>query len=187
VWFRRLLLFCWLGSLGGASGFAKGTIDLPPPLVVAGEIEAQALLDLTRPLLPSGAFLAPLFDTHYAIIEYRWLEREFLPFYREAAADLRSWASREGDASDCDNYGSFLRQMMGLAGIGARSDEPAAAQLIVLQNRPFSGVKRTREKHCVGLFLTDQGWYVLEPQNGAELTKLSRYANRKTIRYITFH
>lgn len=155
--------------------------------MVAGEIEAQALLDKTRLLLPSGAFLGPLFDTNYAIIEHRWLEREFLPFYREAASDLRAWASREDEASDCDNYGLFLRQMIGLAGMGARSAEPAAAQLIVLQNRAFSGVKRTQEKHCVGLFLTDRGWYVLEPQNGAQLTKLSRYANRKTIRYITFH
>ena len=160
---------------------------MPPPLKVAEEIEAQALLKQAQLLLPSGAFLAPLFDTNYAVIDHHWLEREFLPFYREASADLRAWASREDEASDCDNYGMFLRQMMGLAGIGARSDEPAAAQLIVMQNRAFSGVGRTREKHCVGLFLTNRGWYVLEPQNGKELVKLSRYANRKTIRYITFH
>lgn len=166
---------------------AKGSLPLPPPLVVTEGIEAQALLDKTRLLLPSGAFLGPLFDTNYAVIDHRWLDREFLPFYREAAADLRDWASREDEASDCDNYGMFLRQMIGLAGMGARSDEPAAAQLIVFQNRAFSGVGRTREKHCVGLFLTNKGWYVLEPQNGAELIKLSRYANRKTIRYITFH
>ena len=80
-----------------------------------------------------------------------------------------------------------MRQMMGLAGIGARADEPTAALLFVRLHRPFSGVSRTQEKHCVGLFLTNRGWYVLEPQNGAELTRLSRYANRKTIRYITFH
>jgi hypothetical protein len=187
VWIRRLILV--VGGIMAASSllWGRSTISLLPPLKVAEAISAQALLEQARPLLPSGAFLAPLFDTSYAVIDYHWLEHEFLPFYREAAAELRSWASREDEASDCDNYGMFLRQMMGLAGIGARADEPTAAQLIVLQNRPFSGVRRTQEKHCVGLFLTNRGWYVLEPQNGAELTRLSRYANRKTIRYITFH
>ena len=176
-----------LGLWGGSAMGGKGALLLPPPLEVAEGIEAQALLEKTRPLLPSGAFLGPLFDTNYAVIDHYWLERKFLPFYRDAVADLRGWASRENEGSDCDNYGMFLRQMIGLAGIGARSDEPAAAQLIVFQNRAFSGLGRTREKHCLGLFLTNKGWYVLEPQNGAELIKLSRYANRKTIRYITFH
>ena len=187
MFIRRIVPVLILLVGASSHGWGKNTLALPPALKVAREISAVDLLAESRPLLPSGAFLGPLFDTSYAVIDYRWLEREFLPFYREAAADLRSWASREDEASDCDNYGLFLRQMIGLAGIGARSDEPTAAQLIVFQDRSFSGVGRTREKHSVGLFLTDKGWYVLEPQNGVQLVKLSRYANRKTIRYITFH
>jgi hypothetical protein len=183
----RIILFLVLGLSVGSSGFGRGSLSLPPALKVSHEISAEDLLEQSRSLLPQGAFLAPLFDTNYAVIDYRWLEKEFLPFYRKAATDLRGWASRDDEASDCDNYGMFLRQMMGLAGIGARSDEPTAAQLIVFQNRSFSGVGRTRENHSVGLFLTNRGWYVLEPQNGTELVKLSRYANRKTIRYLTFH
>lgn len=163
------------------------TLPLPPGMEVAKGISAEELLTDAQKLLPSGAYLGPLLDANYAVIDHRWLERQFVPFYREAAAQLRTIASRTDEASDCDNYGMFLRQMMGLAGIVGRTAEPTAAQLIVFQERAFSGVGRTRERHTVGLFLTDRGWYVLEPQNGAKLTALERYANRDQIRFITFH
>lgn len=138
-------------------------------------------------LRPKGAFLGPLLDKQYAVLDHKWLEKEFLPFYRGAVADLRHLASRSGEASDCDNDGMFLRQMVGLAGIVGKTEEPAVAQIVVLQNRAFSGGNRTKENHSVGLFLTDRGWYVLEPQNGEHLVAFSRYANRKTLRYATFH
>ena len=46
---------------------------------------------------------------------------------------------------------------------------------------------RTRERHAIGLFLTDKGWYVLEPQNPAALVPIESYPNRDGIQYISFH
>ena len=187
--FRRWLLGLIFASLA-TSGWAEAgfrSLALPPPLVASREIPVEDLLADAQRLLPSGAYLGPLLDARYAVIDHRWLQREFLPFYQNAARDLRTWASRENEASDCDNYGMFLRQMIGLAGLAAHAQEPAAAQVVVVQDRSFSGVRRTREKHSIGLFLTDKGWYVLEPQNGARLTAFKHYANRRTVRYMTFH
>lgn len=189
MWFRRIqVLTCLLlFTTTGLVGASRGQLDLPPSLEISTLVSAQELMQDARPLLPSGGFVGPLLDEKYAVVDYGWLKHTFLPFYREAAIQLRTVASREGEASDCDNYGMFLRQMMSLAGILGRTEEPAAAQMVVVQNRAFSGVRRTRENHSVGLVLTDRGWYVIEPQNGDQLIPFRRYANRKTVRYITFH
>lgn len=185
---RSLLLGALVWSGVGTAAVARaGQLDLPPRLAVAASIPAAELLDDARRLLPAGGFIGPLLDAKYAVIDHAWLEGEFLRFYRGAATDLRAIAAKDDEAADCDNYGMFLRHLVGLAGMMGRTDEPAAAQMIVVQNRAFSGVPRTRENHSVGLFRTDRGWYVLEPQNGGKLVPFERYANRTTVRYITFH
>lgn len=187
--FRRWIsvVGLWAGWGVAVSSAGLGSLPVPSKLRVAHEIPAEQLLAETQALLPAGAFLGPLLDARYAVIDHAWLEDKFVPFYRRVAERLRNIASREDEAADCDNYGMFLRQMVGLAGIVGHTAEPTAAQLIVLQEHSFSGVGRTHERHCVGLFLTERGWFVLEPQNGARLTALADYGNRKTIRYITFH
>lgn len=170
-----------------AKGHVSSQFAMPPALVTVQTIKAEELLLSAQKLLPAGAFLGPLLDDHYAVINYEWLEKKFLPSYRVAVGTVQDVASREAEGSDCDNYGMFLRQMVGLAGIVGRSAEPAAAQVVVFQAKAFSGVPITRERHAVGLFLTDRGWMVLEPQNAVELVPFDRYANRRSIQYITFH
>jgi hypothetical protein len=66
------------------------------------------------------------------VINYEWLTRSFLPAYRTAVETVKATASREAEGSDCDNYGMFLRRMVGLAGIAGGSAEPAAAQVVGL-------------------------------------------------------
>ncbi len=162
-------------------------LTLPPGMVVRGSVGAEELLAGAQQLLPKGAFLGPLLDARYAVIDHRWLEREFMPAYRVATEELFAIAAETGDASDCDSFGLFLRQMIGLAGVIGRTEEPAAAQMIVLQDAAFSGVERTRENHSVGLVLTERGWFVLEPQNAVELIPFEHYPNRRNLRYLTFH
>jgi len=162
-------------------------LSLPSALVEIRRIKADELLKSAQALLPKGAFLGPLLDDNYAVISHEWLARTFLPAYRVAVGTVKDVASREAEGADCDNYGMFLRQMVGLAGIVGHTAEPAAAQVVVFQTRAFAGVGRTQERHAVVLFFTDRGWMVLEPQTAEELVPFDRYANRGSIRYITFH
>ncbi len=163
-------------------------LHFPPPLETNGKISAEDLLTSAQKLLPKDAFLGPLLDSHYTIIKHQWLKDKFLPFYRRSVETLKDVSGTEGEESaDCDDFSSFLRQMIGLSGIVARCSGPAAAQMVVFQAKSFSGVGRTRERHEVGLFLTERGWFVLEPQNASELVPIDQYANRRTIQYITFH
>jgi hypothetical protein len=163
-------------------------MSFPPPMERAGSISKEELLLSAQRLLPKGAFLGPLLDERYTVISHEWLEKSFVPFYRDAIDRLLTAVDGGArDGADCDDFGLFLRQMAGLSGIVARSSAPAVAQVIVFQGQWFSGIGRTRERHAVGLFLTDRGWYVIEPQNADTITPIDRYANRRGIQYITFH
>lgn len=163
-------------------------MSYPPPLEQSGTIKAEDLLLSAQKLLPKGAFLGPLLDAKYTVIKHDWLVHKFMPFYREAVENLKDVAKGGGEeGADCDDFCIFLRQMAGLAGIVGHTAGPAAAQVVVFQAREFSGVGRTRERHAIGLFLTERGWFVLEPQNATELVAVGEYANRTGIQYITFH
>lgn len=160
---------------------------MPPPLQAARTISAQELLRSTQLLLPKGAFLGPLLDERYAVIKHDWMVRKFIPCYRDAVAALREATVHADEGADCDDFGMFLRHMIGLAGMLAGNAQPSAAKVIAFQSKAFSGVGRTRERHAIGLFLTDQGWFVLEPQNPASFVPLASYPNRDGIQYITYH
>lgn len=163
-------------------------MSYPPPLVTAKVIPAEELLTSAQKLLPKGAFLGPLLDAKYSVIKHDWLVKEFIPFYREAVESLKNVAKGGGEeGADCDDFCIFLRQMTGLAGIVGHTSGPAMAQVVVFQSKEFSGVGRTHERHAVGLFLTERGWFVLEPQNAEELVPIDRYSNKRGIQYITFH
>lgn len=162
-------------------------MSFPPAIQESSKIKAEALLTSAQKLLPKGAFLGPLLDDRYSVISYDWLKKRFMPFYHDAVEVVKSVAARDDQGADCDDYGMFMRQMIGLAGIVGHSDEPAAAQVVVFQKRAFSGVAGTHERHSVCLFLTERGWFVLEPQNATELVPVEQYVNRRGIQYITFH
>jgi hypothetical protein len=182
------LILAWLAaSVLEARPTAPTHLNLPPPLQFARTIPADELLTSAQKLLPAGAFLGPLLDARYAVVKHDWLVRRFVPFYREAVDVLRRAADSGAEGADCDDFGMFLRHLAGIAGMLAGSPQPSVAQVIVFQGRAFSGVGRTRERHTIGLFLTEKGWYVLEPQNAAELVALDTYVNREGIQYISFH
>ena len=184
-----LTAFFWAVPLLSAKSAPKGPqLAFPPAMEKSGTISAADLLTSAQKLLPKGAFLGPLLDAHYTVIKHEWLVGKFIPFYRTAVDTLKDVAQGGGEeGADCDDFCIFLRQMTGLAGIVGHTAGPAAAQVVVFQAQEFSGVGRTRERHAVGLFLTERGWFVLEPQNATELVALGNYAHRRGIQYITFH
>lgn len=175
-------------SVGWAKEKAgRATLAFPPALKRSGTVSAADLLTSAQKLLPKDAFLGPLLDKRYSVIKYDWLVESFIPYYQEAVESLKTVADGKTEGSDCDDFGLFLRQTLGLSGVVGRVASPAAAQVVVFQSRSFSGVGVTRERHMVGLILTDRGWYVIEPQNAEKIEPVERYANRRGIQYITFH
>lgn len=177
----------WLALSANRLSARDESIPLPPPLVAGGAVEVAELLKQAQPLLPKGAYLGPLLDDHYTVIDHAWLERRFLPAFQRALEFMKARGSRTAQSADCDNYAMFLRQMVGLAAMLAGSDEPAVAQVVVFQAKPFGGVKATQERHNLCLFLTERGWFVVEPQAADRLTPIERYSNRNRIQFITFH
>ncbi len=182
-----LILALLAASLLEARPIPPTQMNLPPPLQFARTIPAEELLTSAQKLLPAGAFLGPLLDARYAVVKHDWLVRRFVPFYRNAVAVLRQAADGGAEGADCDDFGMFLRHMAGLAGMLAGSAQPSVAQVIVFQERAFSGVGRTRERHTIGLFLTEKGWFVIEPQTASSVVTLDSYVNKEGIQYISFH
>jgi hypothetical protein len=181
-------LFLAVPLLSAKTASKGPQMSFPPPMEKARTISAEDLLKSAQLLLPKGAFLGPLLDARYTVIKHEWLVGKFIPFYRTAVETLKDVAHGGGsEGADCDDFCIFLRQMTGLAGIIGHTAGPAAAQVLVFQSQEFSGVGRTRERHAVGLFLTERGWFVLEPQNATELVAIDSYANKRGIQYITFH
>ncbi|PAW67081.1 MAG: hypothetical protein B9S34_06300 [Opitutia bacterium Tous-C1TDCM] len=181
-------VFGLLAALFAPTLAAAPQLELPPALESSRLITNEELLASAQKLLPRGAFLGPLLDARYAVIKHDWLVKRFIPSYRRAVASLQAELKHAGDESaDCDDFGMFLRHMAALSGMLAGGAQPSAAQVIVFQENSFSGVGRTRERHAVGLFLTERGWQVLEPQNADKLVPLESYVNRTGIQYISFH
>lgn len=168
-------------------GASDSYMEMPPPLAASSKITNKQLLEKAQPLLPKGAFIGPLLDEEYAVIKYEWLNHDFLPYYKRRVEQLKKIASITAESSDCDNFALFLRHLIGMAAIVGRTAEPAAAQVIVFQSRAFSKVGSTRERHMVGLILTDAGWVVLEPQNAEKLSPLETYPNKRELQYMSFH
>lgn len=181
-------IFGLLAVLLAAPLAASPRIELPPALETSRIITNEELLLSAQKLLPRGAFLGPLLDARYAVIKHDWLLKKFVPAYRRAVTALQAELKHGGDeGADCDDFGMFLRHMAALSGMLAGGAQPSAAQVIVFQENSFSGVGRTRERHAIGLFLTERGWQVLEPQNADKLVPLESYANKDGIQYISFH
>lgn len=184
----RLILAVMLLRTGSLLfGASDSYMEMPPPLAASSKITNKQLLEKAQPLLPKGAFIGPLLDEEYAVIKYEWLNHDFLPYYKRRVEQLKKIASITAESSDCDNFALFLRHLIGMAAIVGRTAEPAAAQVIVFQSRAFSKVGSTRERHMVGLILTDSGWVVLEPQNAEKLSPLETYPNKRELQYMSFH
>jgi hypothetical protein len=76
--------------------------------------------------------------------------------------------------------------MLSLSAMDVHACAPAAATVIVRQERPFGGLSATKENHCVDFVLTDEGPWIIEAQSGA-YTTIDAYPNRGTIKLVSVH
>ncbi len=175
VCFRRLWLLM--------AFFATGSADAHGVPVVESHALTTELAAVRPQLLPCLRFD----DERYVVVDHRWLQETFLPYFRTFLNHVH--ANTSGEGYDCDDYTFLFRAKLVLSNVlagGARAGAVPCGRLIVDQNRAFAGVPGSaRARHALVLVRTEQGWFVVEPQTCA-MTPLAAYPNLATIAEILF-
>ena len=137
--------------------------------------------------LPPGVWVSPLESTHYEVISARWMRRSFLPALKRQMKTLTEKGIPEDNtAGNCSGLALVGRLMLNLSAMDARARAPAAATVIVTQNKAYGGLSATLEDHCVAFVLTDEGPWIIEVQSGA-YTAINAYPNRESIKLVSVH
>lgn len=122
-----------------------------------------------------------LVDNKYGAVEYYWF-RKFNNWFKELL--FVNGVSAGVDSSenlDCDNFAMLYKSLMSVAAYKAGdTKEPACALLTLRADNEFGGVPGNGALHMNILVMTNQGWYVVEPQTGV-FTLLENYPNQHTV------
>jgi hypothetical protein len=122
-------------------------------------------------------------DSSYKPVDYHWYLK-FNNWFARLQHDNGIQAIDQGENHDCDNFAMLYKSLASVAGYkSGTSMEPACALLVVRQHEPFGGVPGSGGLHMLNLVLTNNGWYVFEPQTG-EHVLLQDYPNEKHIQYF---
>lgn len=127
-----------------------------------------------------------LLDNKYKPVDYYWF-RKFNNWFRDLLFEngiMSLGGSKENH--DCDNFAMLYKSMMSVASFKANEDaEPACGLITTQQINDFGGIPGTGGLHMLILVMTDQGWYVVEPQTG-KFTLLEDYPNQQHIKMFIF-
>lgn len=177
------LAFAWTATAGGASL----SITAPSRMPTGKTVTADKLWQEFNQALPPDVWVSPLESNEYEVISATWMRRDFLPALRRQMKAL--WEKNipeENSAGNCSGFALVARLMLSLSAMEAHARAPAAATVIVTQNKPFGGLDATRVDHCVALVLTDEGPWIIEVQSGAYV-RIADYPNRATIKLVSVH
>lgn len=122
-------------------------------------------------------------DSKYKEVDYYWF-RKFNNWFKTLLFENGIMSLGDGTENlDCDNFAMLYKSMMSVSAYKAKSDnEPCVALLVVRQVNEFGGVP-SGGLHMVNLVMTNQGWYVFEPQTG-EFIKLEKYPNQQYVQLL---
>ena len=122
-------------------------------------------------------------DSKYKEVDYYWF-RKFNNWFRTLLFENGIMSLGDGTENlDCDNFAMLYKSMMSVSAYKANSDnEPCVALLVVRQVNKFGGVP-TGGLHMVNLVMTNQGWFVIEPQTG-EFISLEKYPNQQYVQLL---
>lgn len=189
--FRRKLLPTWLLAFGLGfaviSASARIEVTAPSGMPKGNTVTAEKLWEEFDRTLPPGVWVSPLESTHYEVISAQWMRRSFLPALKRQMKVLTAKGIPEDNtAGNCSGFALIGRLMLSLSAMDARARAPAAATVIVTQNKAYGGLSATMEDHCVAFVLTDEGPWIIEVQSGA-YTDIIAYPNRETIKLVSVH
>ena len=186
----RIRLTRWLAvvlCLAAVTCWASLDVSAPTGMPTGKTVTAEQLWEVFDHALPPDVWVSPLENSKYEVISAKWMRREFLPALKQQMKML--WGRRipeEDSAGNCSGFALVCRLMLSLSAMEAHARAPAAATVIVKQEKPFGGLSATMENHCVAFVLTDEGPWIIEAQIGA-YTKISDYPNRGSIKLVSVH
>ena len=75
---------------------------------------------------------------------------------------------------------------MGISGYkSSQEEEPSVAVVVARQKHEFGGIPASNGLHMLNLIMTNNGWFILEPQSN-EFILLEEYPNQEFIEYLIF-
>ena len=127
-----------------------------------------------------------MMDNKYKEVDYYWF-REFSNWFKSLLFENGIMSLGDGTENlDCDNYAMLYKSLSSVAAYKSKIDyEPCVVMLVVQQHHEFGGVPGTGGLHMVNLVMTNQGWYVIEPQTGVHVL-LEDYPNQEHVQFLLF-
>lgn len=174
-------------GLATGTGWANLRVESPAGLPTGRTVTAEQLWQEFDHALPPDVWVSPLESSRYEVISAAWMRRVFLPALKQQMKGI--WEKKipeEDTAGNCNGFALVARLMLSLSAMEAHARAPAAATVIVRQEKPFGGLSATKEDHCVFFVLTDEGPWIVEVQSGAYV-KIADYPNRGTIKLVSVH
>ena len=186
----RIGLTRWLAvalSFAAVTCWAGLGVSTPTGMPTGKTVTAEQLWEVFDHALPPDVWVSPLENGQYEVISAKWMRQDFLPALKQQIKALWERGIPEEDAAgNCSGFALVCRLMLSLSAMEAHARAPAAATVIVKQEKPFGGLAATMENHCVAFVLTDEGPWIIEVQSGA-YTKIGDYPNRATIELVSVH
>ena len=124
-----------------------------------------------------------LLDNKYREVDYYWF-RKFNNWFQDMLYENNMQAlGGNGETADCDNYAMLYKSLMSAAAYkSGDKTEPAVLLMLVQQRESFGGVPAGGAHLCI-MVMTNQGWFVVEPQTG-QFDELKNYPNQSTVRLL---
>lgn len=127
-----------------------------------------------------------IWDSKYDQVDYYFF-RKFNNWFNKLLFENGLLSLGEnGEALDCENYAMLYKSTMSIGNLkNGNKNELAVGIAIVRQNFEFGKIPATGGLHAVNLVLTNNGWFIVEPQT-REYILLEHYPNQASIQYIIF-
>jgi hypothetical protein len=108
-------------------------------------VTAEQLWEVFDHALPPDVWVSPLENGQYEVISAKWMRQDFLPALKQQIKALWERGIPEEDAAgNCSGFALVCRLMLSLSAMEAHARAPAAATVIVKQEKPFGGLAHRR-------------------------------------------
>lgn len=148
-----------------------------------GEVRADNLISarqISDELKPYGIHSTEFSAQKYEEPKYRWIKKEFLPFYKRYLQSSRAFYQSEG--IDCDNFCVFFQSALFQQNVKSGNISKANSAVGVL----YADVGRFLDvRHVLILIRTDRGWMTVEGENG-RVVPLKRYIRKNRVLKAVF-